>query len=173
MSSWRLSGHFSCITFLTSLQIDFEKLAGLSGYTVGSAKVTFGKVKRKIKALQPGAEGSIVVTPKKGRAPAAATPKTPKTGTKRAAANADSPAPKKARATPKGRGKKAVHGQAPTNDDEPMPVIQTQEATEVKKEDVYVKHEPVEDATYGDRTTPAASLFGGDSQDRGVTDSPF
>jgi hypothetical protein len=63
------------------------KLASLTGYTPGSASVTFGNIKRKIKQLGDGLAADGPATPKKGaRSKATATPNS--TG-KRTAATTD------------------------------------------------------------------------------------
>ncbi|KAF1830968.1 hypothetical protein BDW02DRAFT_650259 [Decorospora gaudefroyi] len=61
----------------TQPKIDIPKLAQLTGYTTGSASVTFGKIKSKIKSLGDSlSENGPAVTPKK---PAKPSPKsTPK-----------------------------------------------------------------------------------------------
>lgn len=53
------------------LQVDCKKLAGLAGYTEGSASVTWGKIRRKLKALgedRIAASGGEVPSPNKPRA---------------------------------------------------------------------------------------------------------
>lgn len=52
---------------LTPIQIDVNKLAALTGYTPGSAGVTLGKIKQKIRALADSVSGvpSIPNTPRK------------------------------------------------------------------------------------------------------------
>jgi hypothetical protein len=80
-------------THTNPLQIDMNKLATLTGYTPGSAAVTFGNIKRKIKLLGEGLAADGPATPKKGagagRPKASATPK--KRGTSTAAADDESP----------------------------------------------------------------------------------
>ncbi|KAF2476638.1 uncharacterized protein BDR25DRAFT_375639 [Lindgomyces ingoldianus] len=72
----------------TEPKIDYTKLARLAGYTEGSAKVTLGNIKRKMKIHASGLEAnSAPTTPKK---PATGTGKTPKSSGKRAASGATS-----------------------------------------------------------------------------------
>lgn len=60
------------------------KLASLTGYTVGSASVTFGKIKQKIKHLGEGLAADGPATPKRGGGPGRSKA-TPKSTGKRAA----------------------------------------------------------------------------------------
>jgi hypothetical protein len=78
--------HYAAHT-LTCTQIDMVKLASLTGYTPGSASVTFGNIKRKIKQLGDGLAADGPATPKKG-ARSKATP-TPKSTGKRTASATD------------------------------------------------------------------------------------
>lgn len=65
------------------------KLASLTGYTVGSAGVTFGNIKRKIKLLGEGLTADDQATPKKGGGPGRSKSSitTPKSTGKRGAAS--------------------------------------------------------------------------------------
>jgi hypothetical protein len=89
-----------------------EKLARLTGYTAGSASVTFGNIKRKIKLLGEALSEDGPATPKKGAGPgrgkAASTSATPK---KRGATAS-------ATATPAKRKKTAVAAAAEEQDDD-------------------------------------------------------
>jgi hypothetical protein len=70
-------------------QIDMQKLAALTGYTPGTASVTFGNIKRKIKLLGEGLAAAGPATPKgggPGRGKAAGA--TPRSSAKRSAAKA-------------------------------------------------------------------------------------
>ncbi|KAF3049154.1 hypothetical protein E8E11_006968 [Didymella keratinophila] len=87
-------------------KIDNKRLAELTGYTEGSASVTMGKIKRKLKARAAESSGVVKNTPKKAATPRA--PKTPKSG-KRGAFEAAG------EGTPTKKGKKASK---PTNDDD-------------------------------------------------------
>ncbi|KAL1796340.1 hypothetical protein ACET3X_004880 [Alternaria dauci] len=67
----------------TQPKIDMTKLAALTGYTIGSASVTFGKIKTKIRLLGESLSTNGPSTPRKtggpGRAKATSTPmSTPK-----------------------------------------------------------------------------------------------
>ncbi|KAF3045567.1 hypothetical protein E8E12_009972 [Didymella heteroderae] len=89
----------------TEPRIDNKKLAELTGYTEGSASVTLGKIKRKLKAKAAGSSG-VVDTPRKAAAPRASrTPKSAKRGASDAAAEG----------TPTKKVKKASK---PANDDD-------------------------------------------------------
>lgn len=96
---------FKCLiySYILTSQVDYNKLAALTGYTPGSASVTFGKIKRKLKAKAAG-PSATPATPKKT---AAGKTKTPKSG-KRGAIEEAAPG------TPSKKGKK---GSEPTNDD--------------------------------------------------------
>ncbi|KAI4651279.1 uncharacterized protein J4E78_007970 [Alternaria triticimaculans] len=64
-------------------KVDMVKLAALTGYTPGSASVTFGNIKRKLKNMAAGASEDSPATPAAksrsgGRARATATTSTPK-----------------------------------------------------------------------------------------------
>jgi hypothetical protein len=88
-----------------------NKLASLTGYTPGSASVTFGNIKRKIKLLGDGLAADGPATPKKAGGPErgkAGT--TPKSTGKRGAGKADGDGE-----TPSKRAKKT---KKTTNDDE-------------------------------------------------------
>ncbi|KAF1913950.1 hypothetical protein BDU57DRAFT_328226 [Ampelomyces quisqualis] len=68
-------------------KIDMNKLASLTGYTPGSASVTFGNIKRKIKLLGEDLAAGGPATPKKGGGPgrSKSTGGTPKSTGKRGA----------------------------------------------------------------------------------------
>lgn len=111
---------------LTTTQVDTKKLAALTGYTVGSAGVTLGKIKRKLKNMSAAVTGEAVT-------PTSTPRKTPKSGGKRAAANTnddDTPSKK-----PRSNKKKARTPE-PDDDDE-----------EFRK--VHVKNEEVADLLQG------------------------
>ncbi|KAF2857028.1 hypothetical protein T440DRAFT_503612 [Plenodomus tracheiphilus IPT5] len=78
----------------TQPKIDMQKLASLTGYTPGSASVTMGNIKRKLKVLGDSLSSNALTTPKKtGGGPGrgkTGTPKTP-TGTKRGATTNKTP----------------------------------------------------------------------------------
>ncbi|KAI4637797.1 hypothetical protein J4E83_000615 [Alternaria metachromatica] len=62
-------------------KVDMVKLAALTGYTPGSASVTFGNIKRKLKNMAAGASEDSPATPAKSRSggrPRTATTSTPK-----------------------------------------------------------------------------------------------
>ncbi|KAF2440713.1 hypothetical protein P171DRAFT_106571 [Karstenula rhodostoma CBS 690.94] len=73
--------------FESEPKIDIKKLARLTGYTEGSASVTIGKIKRKLKTHGGDAGATPAVTPKK----------TPKSGKRTAGTTAveDTPSKKK------------------------------------------------------------------------------
>ncbi|KAI4936414.1 hypothetical protein J4E85_001744 [Alternaria conjuncta] len=77
-------------------KVDMVKLAALTGYTPGSASVTFGNIKRKLKNMAAGASEDSPATPAKsrsgGRARATTATSTPK---KRGATAAPSSASKR------------------------------------------------------------------------------
>jgi hypothetical protein len=85
--------HISLCPSTNSPQIDMNKLAFLTGYTPGSASVTFGNIKRKIKLLGEGLAANGPTTPKKasgsGRGKAGTTPKS--TGKRGADKDGESP----------------------------------------------------------------------------------
>ena len=95
----------------------------LAQYTPGSASVTFGKIKRKLKAKASGTSGgsTAAATPKK--AAALRVPRTPKSGKRGATENA-------ATGTPSKKGKKATKPAANDDDDEEFGNF------DVKKEEV-------------------------------------
>jgi hypothetical protein len=73
-----------------------EKLADLTGYTPGSASVTFGNIKRKIKLLGEDLAANGPATPKKAGGPGRSKTTTPKsTGKRGAAKTADNESPTK------------------------------------------------------------------------------
>jgi hypothetical protein len=118
------------------------KLARLTGYTEGSASVTFGKIKRKLKSHTAGLDGANTnalptSTPKKTGGPGRGKTGTPGSGAgkKRNGDGDDSPT-KKAKATPK-KSKKLVD-----EDDEDEFV-----SPRIKKEEL------------GDLTDTAASFY--------------
>lgn len=83
-------------------KMDVNKLGLLTGYTPGSASVTFGKIKQKLKALGDSLSASPPgpITPKKAGGPGGSkkgsTSSTPsKSGTKRAAPTAKGDTPSK------------------------------------------------------------------------------
>lgn len=85
-----------------------NKLAQLTGYTPGSASVTFGNIKRKIKLLGEGVAASGPSTPKKAGGPGrskagAATPKSSgkRTSAAAGAEGADETPTKRKKAVPK------------------------------------------------------------------------
>ncbi|KAF1934149.1 uncharacterized protein M421DRAFT_302 [Didymella exigua CBS 183.55] len=88
----------------TEPKINTKKLAELTGYTEGSASVTMGKIKRKLK-LKAAGSSSVVNTPKKAATPHV--PRTPKSA-KRGAAEAV------AGGTPSKKGRTSK----PANDDD-------------------------------------------------------
>jgi hypothetical protein len=98
------------------------KLASLTGYTPGSASVTFGNIKRKIKLLGEGLAASGPATPKKNSG--AATPKKsggPKSTGKRGASKNDE--------TPTKRRKK---GDDDDDDDEMfVPKVKKEEVSDI------------------------------------------
>ncbi|EFQ91521.1 hypothetical protein PTT_11612 [Pyrenophora teres f. teres 0-1] len=59
-------------------KIDMNKLASLTGYTPGSATVTFGKIKHKIKLIGDSLSSSGPAPPKNGHRAKATTTSTPK-----------------------------------------------------------------------------------------------
>ncbi|KAI4617489.1 hypothetical protein J4E80_005692 [Alternaria sp. BMP 0032] len=76
-------------------KVDMVKLAALTGYTPGSASVTFGNIKRKLKNMAAGAsEDSPPAKSRSGGRPRAATTSTPK---KRGATAAPSSASKRSK----------------------------------------------------------------------------
>ena len=81
-------------------QIDNKKLAKLTGYTEGSAGVTMGKIKRKLKMAAGETVGTTTTTtpntPRKPTAPKnPKTPKTPKSGKRGAPSSAGDESPTK------------------------------------------------------------------------------
>jgi hypothetical protein len=110
------------------------KLARLTGYTEGSASVTFGKIKRKLKSHTSSLDGGNTnalptSTPKKNGGPGRGKVGTPGSGAgkKRNADGDDSPT-KKAKATPK-KSKKVMDDD---DDDEFVtPKIKKEELAEV------------------------------------------
>jgi hypothetical protein len=90
------------------------KLASLTGYTPGSASVTFGNIKRKLKLLGEGLAADGPATPKKGGGPgrSKASGATPKSTGKRSV----SKAPGTADETPTKRAKKGTVKKARDDD---------------------------------------------------------
>ncbi|KAF2202502.1 hypothetical protein GQ43DRAFT_439644 [Delitschia confertaspora ATCC 74209] len=130
----------------------------MSGYTLGSAKVTFGKIRRKIKAFDGSADGTAAVAPATPKKAASAAPKTPKSSAKRGAATntgEDGSPTKKSKATPKGRGKKkVVKAEEDAMDNEDDVGLK-------RKVERYVKEEVVdEDEELEDENGGSQSLFG-------------
>lgn len=108
------------------------KLASLTGYTVGSASVTFGNIKRKIKLFGEGLTANGPATPKKGGGPGRSkSTTTPKSTDKRAASKPtghdESETPTK---RPKTAGKKKRTYDDDDDDDDEM------SAPRVKKEEI-------------------------------------
>ncbi|OCL15067.1 hypothetical protein AOQ84DRAFT_419102 [Glonium stellatum] len=101
-------------------KIDYEKLAPLAGYTVGSAKVTLGKLRRKMKA----AAGD-------GAAPAKTPGTTPSTTPRKrkTAANGDAGSPTKRSRKPKAIVEPAST-MGPVDDDEVVKTIKDEEGTD-------------------------------------------
>ncbi|KAJ4326337.1 hypothetical protein N0V94_000012 [Neodidymelliopsis sp. IMI 364377] len=106
----------------TDPKIDFAKLAALTGYTPGSANVTFGKIKRKLKAKAAATSG-VPVAPKTPKKSTTAT--TPKSG-KRGAAGIDGATAD----TPSKRSKKVSKPARDEDDDEEFATLK------VKKEEI-------------------------------------
>jgi hypothetical protein len=105
-----------------------NKLASLTGYTPGSASVTFGNIKRKIKLLGDGLAADGPATPKKaggpGRGKAGTTPKS--TG-KRGAGKADGDGE-----TPSKRAKKTKKTTNDHEDDEEsIPKVKKEELADI------------------------------------------
>ncbi|KZM19675.1 uncharacterized protein EKO05_0004077 [Ascochyta rabiei] len=104
-------------------KVNIQKLAQLTGYTSGSASVTFGKIKRKLKGKAAGVTTSNPATPKRqtnNRGPRSAPKSSPKRGaTEEAAAG-----------TPSKKGKMASKLAANDDDDEEFTTFT------VKKEEV-------------------------------------
>ncbi|KAF2110446.1 hypothetical protein BDV96DRAFT_651084 [Lophiotrema nucula] len=98
-------------------KINYDKLADLTGYTIGSAKTTVGNLKRKLNRITSSANANP--TPGKG----AGTPKTPRKRATKPADNDESPTKK--RRTP---AKKAAAAQQ--DDEEEYSVFK------IKKEEV-------------------------------------
>jgi len=82
-----------------------NKLASLTGYTPGSASVTFGNIKRKIKLLGEGLAANGPATPKNGSG-AGRAKATPKSSGKRTAKAAAAGSDEEEAATPSKRPKK-------------------------------------------------------------------
>jgi hypothetical protein len=82
---------------LTQRQIDMDKLAALTGYTPGSASVTLGKIKQKIK-LVGSSTPAAPITPKRAGGPVRGKASSAKRGA--AKANDDDESPSKKRKAP-------------------------------------------------------------------------
>lgn len=91
-----------------------NKLASLTGYTPGSACVTFGNIKRKIKLLGEGLAANGPATPKNGHAGKNGGPKTPKSSGKRSKAATENVV----EGTPSKRSKKASLKKRTADDDD-------------------------------------------------------
>ncbi|ORY03495.1 hypothetical protein BCR34DRAFT_591575 [Clohesyomyces aquaticus] len=98
----------------TEPKIDYEKFGRLAGYTKGSASVTIGNLKRKLRTHTGALNGSPITTPSTPK-----TPKTPKSSSKRAApgTSADATPSKKSRNT-SAKGKNAHLGADIMNEDD-------------------------------------------------------
>lgn len=86
-----------------------DKLAELTGYTSGSASVTLGRIKRKLKSFSADPALASPAKSAKSKASAAATPKSAKRGA--AGTDGDESPTKKTKATPRkgsAKGKKAM-----------------------------------------------------------------
>ncbi|KAF2501653.1 hypothetical protein BU16DRAFT_445642, partial [Lophium mytilinum] len=94
--------------FATEPTVDYKKLAELTGYTLQSAQVTLGKIKRKLRAA---AEANGTPMAKAADATAPSTPRKRKTTNGEANGT-----PKKARGTPK--KKVAATTESNSEDDE-------------------------------------------------------
>ncbi|KAF9699181.1 hypothetical protein EKO04_003192 [Ascochyta lentis] len=95
----------------TEPKIDTHKLAQLTGYTPGSASVTLGKIKRKLKNRASGITTSTPVTPKR-QATSRVPRGTPKSSAKRGATD------EAAAGTPSKKGKASKLAASDDNDDE-------------------------------------------------------
>jgi hypothetical protein len=122
--------HFTVTQYISYIhtdppQVDMNKLASLTGYTPGSASVTFGNIKRKIKLLGEGLAADGPANPKKtggpGRGKTGTTPKS--TGKRGAAANDDE--------SPTKRAKKSSAKKSRSSDDDEEDII-----PKVKKEEL-------------------------------------
>jgi hypothetical protein len=93
------------------------KLASLTGYTAGSASVTFGNIKRKLKLLGEGLAADGPATPKKGGGPGRGKTSgaTPKSSGKRGASKAPGTAEDE---TPTKRAKKVAPKKKREDDDD-------------------------------------------------------
>jgi hypothetical protein len=93
------------------------KLASLTGYTAGSASVTFGNIKRKLKLLGEGLAADGPATPKKGGGPgrSKASGATPKSTGKRGASKAPGTTDDE---TPTKRAKKGTAKKTRDDDDD-------------------------------------------------------
>ncbi|CAO2657215.1 Nn.00g033410.m01.CDS01 [Neocucurbitaria sp. VM-36] len=87
----------------TQPKIDIQKLARLTGYTPGSASVTMGNIKRKLKLLGESLSQNGPATPKKTGGPGRSKTTTPKRGGKRAAAESDAPSKRQKQGSRKAR----------------------------------------------------------------------
>ncbi|KAF1841562.1 uncharacterized protein K460DRAFT_293388 [Cucurbitaria berberidis CBS 394.84] len=152
-------------------KIDMQKLARLTGYTPGSASVTFGNIKRKIKLLGDSLSGNGPATPKKGGAGGrskTATPKRSGGGGKRGLTAAQNDTPSKKRQKTGGRkAREEIEHEDEVEEEEEERDLAS---SVIKKEDVIEDRE----ASYGflNQLTQAADLgdrqgsaFGGDDDE--------
>jgi len=109
-----------------------QKLASLTGYTTGSASVTFGNIKRKIKLLGEGLAADGPATPKNGagagRSKASATPK--KRGTSSATAADDESPTKRAK---KQSAKKNRMNEDQDDDEDFAPKVKKEELADINQ----------------------------------------
>jgi hypothetical protein len=112
-----------------SHQINMEKLADLTGYTPGSASVTFGNIKRKLKLLGEDLAANGPATPKKGGGPGRSKTTTPKSTGKRAAPKATGKTDESPTKRTKKNAPKKMRDNSDDDDDEQL-------APRVKKEEV-------------------------------------
>jgi hypothetical protein len=104
------------------------KLAALTGYTTGSASVTFGNIKRKLKLLGEGLAAAGPTTPKKGISKSTTTPRS--TGKRGAKVGDDVSPTKRAKKAPT----KKVHDDDNEDDDDDehfIPNIKKEEVNDV------------------------------------------
>jgi hypothetical protein len=102
------------------------KLASLTGYTPGSASVTFGNIKRKLKQLGEGLAADGPATPKNGaRKATGTTPKSSKRG-----ATEDPTPSKRAKKTP---AKKARDDTDDDDDEHFIPHVKKEEVADLNE----------------------------------------
>lgn len=118
------------LTFLHLKASSLSNFADTHQYTPGSASVTLGKIKRKLKlkaaastGIMPTTNTAVPATPRKARNNAAGQPKTPKSGKRGATNGTDGDTPSK-------RGKKTSKSSNDNDDDEEFA------AFSVKKEEI-------------------------------------